>query len=204
MIKKLVVLVTMLCTSFLLSSCSIAGTPEWDQPVMYRLKVTAPRHYDVWIKSLELEASGERAWWWPGGITTCCWKGPGLSGGPQLEPMPDYIYISWFSFSEQQSYARLIHIPDPEALRERLEQPAPVHKIGKAYNLPRYNLVMGLAPGGAVVMWIMNKAETAVEVERYKAVKIETHPEHYEKRTERYLSDHGDYLKEHSLQLDRW
>ncbi|MGO1502307.1 MAG: DUF2931 family protein [Marinobacter sp.] len=204
MTRRLVVLVTVLCTSFLLSGCSIAGTPEWDQPVMYRLKITTPRHYDVWIKSLELEASGERAWWWPGGITTCCWKSPGLSGGPQLEPMPDYIYISWFSLAEQQSYARLIHIPDPEALRERMKQPAPVHKIGKLYNLPRYNLVLGLAPGGTVVMWIMSKAETAIEVGRYKAVPFEDEKNDYSIWVEDYLKEHGEYLNQHGLQLDRW
>ena len=118
--------------------------------------------------------------------------------------MPDYVHITWFSFAEQQSYTRLVHIPDPEALRERMEQPASVHKWGKLHNLPRYNLVFGLAPGGTVVLWIMNWGETAIEVGRYKAVKIETHPEHYEKRTERYLSENEDYLKEHGLQLGRW
>ncbi|MCL1478620.1 DUF2931 family protein [Marinobacter sp. M3C] len=203
MMRRLVVLVTVICTSLLLSGCSFAGKPEWDKQVKYRLKVSVPRHYDAWVKRLQFEATGERAWWWPVGITNCCWKDLG-SDGSELEPMPDYIYISWFSLAEQQSYARLIHIPDPEALRERMEQLAPVHKIGKLYNLPRYNLVLGLAPGGTVVMWIMSKAETAIEVGRYKAVKIDTHPEYYEKRTERYLSDHGDYLKEHGLQLDRW
>src|SRR5690554_3318567 len=179
MIKRLVILSIVFCASILSGGCSLAGTHEWDQPVMYRLKTTVPRHYDVWIKSLELEASGERAWWWPGRITTCCWKSPGLSGGPELEPMPDYIYISWFSFAEQQSYARLIHIPDPAALRERMEQPAPVNKWGKHHNLPRYNLVLGLAPGGTVVLWIMNWAETAIEVGRYKAVPFEDEKNDY-------------------------
>ncbi|UQG54644.1 MULTISPECIES: DUF2931 family protein [unclassified Marinobacter] len=203
MIRKLVMLATVLCTSALSGGCTLAGTPKWDYPVTYDVRVAVPRHYDAWVKTLQFEATGERAWWWPVGITGCCWKSPGTGEG-ELEPMPDYIHVTWFSFAEQQSYTRLIHILDPDALRERMEQPAPVYKWGKLHNLPRYNLVLGLAPGGTVVLWIMNWGETAIEVGRYKAVKIDTHPEYYEKRTERYLSDNGSYLKEHGLQLDRW
>ena len=204
MMKRFMMFAAVFFMSALSGGCSMASTPKWDRPVTYQLQVIAPRHYGVWGISLELEASGERAWWWPAGITTCCWNSPGLSNGPELEPMPDYIYISWFSLAEQQSYAKLIHIPDPEALRDRMEQPAPVLRKGKIVNMPRDTLVLGLAPGGTVVLWIMNWAETAIEVGRYKAVKIDTHPEYYEKRTERYLSDNGSYLKEHGLQLDRW
>ncbi|UQG59984.1 DUF2931 family protein [Marinobacter sp. M3C] len=203
MMKRFVMFATILFMSVLSGGCSVASTPKWDRPVTYGVRVAVPRHYDAWVKRLRFEATGERAWWWPVGITNCCWKDLGRGGG-ELEPMPDYIHVTWFSFAEQQSYTRLIHILDPDALRERMEQPAPVYKWGKLHNLPRYNLVLGLAPGGTVVLWIMNWGETAIEVGRYKAVKIDTHPEYYEKRTERYLSDNGSYLKEHGLQLDRW
>ncbi len=118
--------------------------------------------------------------------------------------MPDYIHVTWFSFAEQQPYTRLIHIPDPEALRERMEQPAPVNKWGKHHNLPRYNLVLGLAPGGTVVLWIMNWAETAIEVGRYKAVPFEDEKNDYSTWVEDYLKEHGEYLEQHGLQLDRW
>ena len=202
MIRRLAVLVTVLCTSFLLSGCSIAGTPEWDHPVTYMLQVSTPRHYDAWVKPVQLEASGKRAWWHPIGITGCCWKAPG-NGNSDLAPMPDYIHVTWYSFAEQQSYTRLIHLPDPEALRERMEQPAPVHKIGKLYNLPRYNLVLGLAPGGTIVIWIMSKAETAIEVGRYQAVPFDDDVR-YEGALESYMEREGEYLKQHGLQLDRW
>ena len=202
MIKKLVVLLTVLCTSFLLSGCSIAGTPEWDHPVTYMLQVSTPRHYDAWVKPVQLEASGKRAWWHPIGITGCCWKAPG-NGNSDLDPMPDYIHVTWFSFAEQQSYTRLIHIPDPEALRERMEQPAPVQRNGKIINMPRDTLVLGLAPGGTVIMWIMNWAETAIEVGRYKAVPFDDDVR-YEGALEAYMEREGDYLKQHGLQLDRW
>ena len=203
MTRKLVVLVTVLCTSFLLSGCSIAGTPEWDHPVKYRLRVSVPRHYDAWVKPVQFEATGERAWWHPIGITTCCWKASG-NGNAHLEPMPDYIHITWFSFAEQQSYTRLIHIPDPEALRERMEQPAPVQRNGKAINMPRDTLVLGLAPGGTVVMWIMNWAETAIEVGRYNAVPFDDTKNDYSIWVEDYLKEHREYLNQHGLQLDRW
>jgi hypothetical protein len=117
--------------------------------------------------------------------------------------MPDYIHVTWFSFAEQQSYTRLIHISDPDALRERMEQPSLVHKWGELHSLPRYNLVLGLAPGGTVVLWIMNWAETAIEVGRYKAVPFDDNVR-YEGALEAYLEREGDYLKQHGLQLDRW
>ncbi|MGO1501560.1 MAG: DUF2931 family protein [Marinobacter sp.] len=202
MTRRLVVLVTVLCTSFLLSGCSIAGTPEWDLPVKYRLRVSVPQHYDAWVESLQFEATDERAWWWPIGITSCCWKSPGRGGG-ELEPMPDYIHVTWFSFAEQQSYTRLIHVPDPDALRERMEQPAPVQRNGKTINMPRDTLVLGLAPGGTVVLWIMNWAETAIEVARYQAVPFDDDVR-YEGALEAYMEREGDYLKQNGLQLDRW
>lgn len=202
MIKKLVMLSIILFTSALSGGCSLAGTQKWDRPVTYGVRVAVPRHYDVWVKPLQFEATGERAWWWPVGLTGCCWKSRGTGGGG-LDPMPDYIHVTWYSFAEQQSYTWLIHIPDPKALRERMEQPAPVHKIGKLYNLPRYNLVLGLAPGGTIVMWIMSKAETAIEVGRYQAVPFDDDVR-YEGALESYMEREGDYLKQHGLQLDRW
>lgn len=124
-------------------------------------------------------------------------------GGGELEPMPDYIHVTWYSLAEQQSYTRLIHIPDPDALRERMEQPAPVQRNGKTINMPRDTLVLGLAPGGTVVLWIMNWAETAIEVGRYQAVPFDDDVR-YEGALEAYMEREGDYLKQHGLQLDRW
>jgi len=202
MIRRLVVLVTVLCASTLTSSCSMAGAPEWDHPVTYMLQVSTPRHYDAWVKPVQLEASGDRAWWHPIGITGCCWNAPG-NGNANLDPVPDYIHVTWYSFAEQQSYTRLIHIPDPQALRERMEQPAPIQRNGKTVNMPRDTLVLGLAPGGTVVLWIMNWAETAIEVARYQAVAFDDDVR-YEGALEAYLEREGDYLEENGLQLDRW
>lgn len=136
-----------------------------------------------WNHQLLLEKSGKR--------------------GGELEPMPDYIHVTWYSLAEQQSYTRLIHIPDPDALRERMEQPAPVQRNGKTINMPRDTLVLGLAPGGTVVLWIMNWAETAIEVGRYQAVPFDDDVR-YEGALEAYMEREGDYLKQHGLQLDRW
>jgi hypothetical protein len=203
MMKRFVMFAAILFTSALSGGCSVAGTPKWDYPVTYDMQVAVPLHYNAWVKTLQFEATGERAWWWPVGITSCCWKGLGRGGG-ELESMPDYIHVTWFSFAEQQSYTRLIHIPDPEALRKRMEQPAPVQRNGKTINMPRDTLVLGLAPGGTVVLWIMNWAETAIEVGRYKAVPFDDEKNDYSIWVDEYLEEHGEYLNQHGLQLDRW
>ena len=66
--------------------------------------VGAPKHYEVWVEHLELEASGIRHWRMPVGSVACCWKGPsGPRGkGGTAQPFPDYIGIRWFSFAEQK------------------------------------------------------------------------------------------------------
>jgi hypothetical protein len=203
MMRKFVMFAAVLFMSALSGGCSMASTPKWDRPITYGIRVAVPRHYDVWVKPLQFEATDERAWWWPVGITGCCWKSRGTGGG-ELEPMPDYIHVTWFSFAEQQSYTRLIHISGPDALRERMEQPSLVHKWGGLRNLPRYNLVLGLAPGGTVVLWIMNWAETAIEVGRDKAVPFDDKKNDCSIWVGEYLEEHGEYLDQHGLQLDRW
>lgn len=44
MIRTFKSIAAALCAIGLLSGCSIAGKPEWDQPVMYQLKVSVPQH----------------------------------------------------------------------------------------------------------------------------------------------------------------
>jgi len=85
-----------------------------------------------------------------------------------------------------------------------MKEVAAFERFGEVVERPRYNLVFGLAPGGTVVVWIMNRGENAIEVGRYQGKKIETHPEHYREITERYNRDHGQFLQENGIQLEGW
>lgn len=85
-----------------------------------------------------------------------------------------------------------------------MKEVAAFERFGEVVERPRYNLVFGLAPGGTVVAWIMNRGENAIEVGRYQGKKIKTHPEHYREITERYNRDHGQFLQENGIQLEGW
>ncbi|MFL1456146.1 DUF2931 family protein [Marinobacter sp. GN3S48] len=169
-----------------------------------RVTFAAPEHYEVWLVDVLLEKSGERSWRQPGGTVKCCWKGPKGPAGPgaAADPFPELIWIHWFSFSEQKHYTHLIRVP-PD-LNERMREPARVITNFDVREVPRHTLTIGLAPGGKIVMWIQSQIGNEIEVMRMQAKPIEGDPSHFQERTKEYLKDHGDYLKEHGLQLDKW
>ncbi len=168
------------------------------------ISVVVPQHYDAWVETFILESvSGEIGWRAPIGIVSCCWKHPSGKNA-EWQAMPGLALIKWFSFAEQQSYRALIQLENAREIEEKMKEVAPLERYGKTFDIPRDDLVFGLAPGGTVVVWIMNGAENAIEVGRYEAKKIETHPEHYREITERYNRDSGEYTKKHGVPLEGW
>lgn len=191
-----------LAFTLLIQGC--ASDPYYKQDDFRRVTVGAPKHYQVWVVEMLLEKSGERSWRQPIGSVGCCWQGPsGPSGAGSLaNPFPELIWIHWFSFAEQKYYAHMIHVP--ENLSERMREPAPQITNFDTRLVPRHTLTIGLAPGGTIVMWILNQGGNEIEVMRMQAGTVEGDPSHFEERTEQYLQKHGDYLKEHGLQLGTW
>jgi len=202
-------LVVSLCVLLLLG-CSEQREPE--APIQgpnsaYRsIGVVAPEHYDVWVDKFFIESLSENVGWRrPFGIVTCCWKSPPLSRA-EWQTTPELFLIRWFSFAEQQSYEAVIRLENSAEIVERMKEPAPYERYGKTMIEPRDTLVLGLAPGGTVVLWIMNGAENAIEVGRYKA-KPYNHKkegEDYTRRTESYLKRQGDFLQENGIRYNGW
>lgn len=182
------------------------GCTSWaKEEIPWYVGVAAPQHYEVWVTNLHLEKSGERSWRIPAGTTGCCWRGPyGPFGtGGEMDPFPNLIGLHWFSFAEQKYYATLIRIPAD--LQERMRVPArTTTQQGEVRYLPRSDLILGLAPGGEVVAWMMSQRTNAVEVMRISAVEVEGDPEDFSVLTEEYLKEHGAYLQEHGIPLEGW
>lgn len=177
---------------------------QWDLAFRWSIKVAAPQHYEVWVDKFFVESLSENIGWRaPIGTVGCCWKSPN-GGTVEWQTMPEVFIFEWFSFAEQQRYRSFFKLDDPEGLFEKMQEPAPHMWRGEEVNMPRYNLVLGLVPGGQVVVWIMNQAETAIEVGRYQSQKIDTPPNSYQNWIDDYQRDHGAYLEEHGLQLDKW
>ncbi|SDX25856.1 DUF2931 family protein [Marinobacter mobilis] len=184
----------------------LSGCTTWGQEdIPWYVGIAAPTHYEVWVTNLHLEKSGERSWRIPVGTKGCCWKGPwGPFGtGGAMDPFPNLIAIRWFSFAEQKYYFTLIRVP-PD-LQDRMRVPArTVTQRGEVRYLPRSDLILGLAPGGEVVVWMMSQKSNAVEVMRVPAVEVEDDVNAFRVRTQDYLEEHGAYLEEHGIPLEGW
>ena len=170
----------------------------------WNIRVGAPKHYDVWVTDFEFIAVEQRRWRHPAGIIGCCWKG---DGGPRgkgggVTPFPDYVLLRWFSFAEQKFYGAEIRLPDD--LKERMKEEAP-YRAGDGIRYgPRRTLVIGLAPGGKMVVWILNQIGNEVEVLRQQAIPMTGDPSQYQARTESYLERSGDYIEEHGVPTEGW
>ncbi|WP_374787709.1 DUF2931 family protein [Marinobacter shengliensis] len=167
--------------------------------------VAAPSHYDMWVINLHLEKSGERSWRIPAGHKGCCWeggRGPFGTGG-SMDPFPNLIAIHWFSFAEQKYYSIMIDVP-PD-LQDQMRVPAPNRtQDGEIRHLPRSDLILGLAPGGEVVVWMMSQRTNAVEVMRVQAIEVEGNLNAFKERTKNYLERSGAYLEKHGVPLEGW
>lgn len=172
---------------------------------VYRsISVVVPKHYDAWVETLILESvSGDIGWRAPIGIVTCCWEDPSGKNA-EWQAMPGLVLIKWFSFAEQQSYRALIRLENAREIEEKMKEVASFERYGEIVERPRYNLVFGLAPGGTVVVWIMNRAENAIEVGRYEAVPYNNEESDYSKWVDEYMEREGEYLKESGIKLDGW
>ena len=169
---KIKSLVLTLCI-LMLFGCSEQTASEGSKPgpnSTYRsIGVVAPRHYDVWVDKFFIESLSEDIGWRrPFGIVSCCWKNPPLSRA-KWQTTPEVFLIRWFSFAEQQSYEAVIKLENPGEIAEKMKEVAPFERYGEVVERPRHTLVFGLAPGGTVVIWIMNRGENAIEIGRYQA-----------------------------------
>lgn len=184
------------------TGCSTSA-PITEEPTWY-FRVAVPKHYDVWVQYMEFERSGEYAWHQAPGYISCCWRGSYGPRGPggRLEPFPNYIAIQWFSYAEQKFYQRLISIP--EDWLEKMKDPAPYTTSMGTFQAPRDALTFGLAPGGQIVVWIMNQIGNEIEIARLQANEIEGDLSQFEHSTQSYLERSGDYLEEHGVPLEGW
>ena len=189
------------------SDQSESEQPRYGPDPDYRsISVVVPRHYDAWVETFILEsASGQIGWRAPIGSVSCCWKEPS-GGNAEWQAMPGLVLIKWFSFAEQQSYRALIQLENAREIEEKMKEIAPIERYGKTIDMPRNDLTFGLAPGGTVVVWIMNGAENAIEVGRYQATPYDhkEEGEDYTRRTESYLEREADFLQKNGIRYDGW
>ncbi|PAV26696.1 hypothetical protein C8D92_101348 [Tamilnaduibacter salinus] len=185
----------------LLAGCA---TQPVNMDVAWGYGVAAPNHYRMWVERLALiDASGESAEKTVG-FVSCCWQGPNGPFGKidRMAPFPRQLAIRWFSFAEQAFYQTRITLP--KDLKQRMRETAPVKTGGDVYQRPRNTLMIGLAPGGTVVLWMMSQVGNEQEILRVQADKAPGNPAQYEKWTRAYLEKQREYLKENGVPTSGW
>jgi len=185
-----------LFVAFMVASCARFQ----EEPLEWSIGTVVPEHYNAWVKPLQIETTGIRAWRVPQGRVSCCWKQPRNTISESITPPPNFVLVRWFAFAERKFYGRLVELPADleERMRRKTPSPSGDHKE------PQDTLIFGLAPGGQIVIWLMNYAQNAEEILRVQAFEQEGDLSHFEVRLENYDAEHGDYIKQHGIQYDGW
>lgn len=131
--------------------------------------------------------------------------------GENFKTIPKSLKLTWLSFAENKFYTGNFELPSNE-IQALFEKGYTNHKgVHETYS----NLVVGMAPGGSVSIWMFG-AGKSVEVGHYKAQETEVGMEdfnpsgiqdrnEYVEATMEYLSeDIKQYLKEEGIQKEKW
>src|SRR5690625_747622 len=119
---------------------------------------SAPRNYPMRIINGTLLYRGEsHGLYIPSGGTIGRGWGEMVSShivGPDLKPLPDRLDIKFFSYTENQFYHGVFELPYERIL-------SLFREWDRLNDRPAYNRIMtGVAPGGAVAVWLTGQVKT--------------------------------------------
>ena len=179
MILKKVSLFIFCC--FVLIGCKdseIKNTPITESKIqmtkkfMWKPTECAPKHYPVSIYQGDFISEDNDYFTIPkGGTVSNGWGSSGSvwSKGSELKPVPARLKIIWISYTENQFYFGDFELPKQKMI-DLFEEGFINTRTNKqeTYN----NIAVGLAPGGAVSVWLLGGGHT-VEIGHYKAKKTD-------------------------------
>ncbi len=155
---------------------SLAGCAEFgsntDTKFDWLATESAPQHYPMEIiqGTFIYHGENEQGLYVPSGGTISSGWGHGISNhivGEKLKPLPDRLKIIYFSYAEKQFYKGEFDLPYEKILtlfREGME---------KDSRHPDYTKIMvGVAPGGTVVVWVAGQKQEEVFFGQAKKVDI--------------------------------
>ena len=160
------------CQAAPASHPSLKTPPEW-----WQLGFTVPDCMDAWVEWAAAEdiqgrifnriGSGLPAYNCPGNTSTEIargWQGPGV-GGRQVPraDLPRRIYVRWQSIVERKTYRAWIEIPEQARALMRTSQTQTCPNDPN-FGIPGIFIHLGLAPGGAVVVWVRDPCLSAIQV----------------------------------------
>ncbi|AOE86373.1 DUF2931 family protein [Pseudomonas sp. TCU-HL1] len=200
--------------TLLVAGCA-SGYGQPDLPYKrWRVGIGAPRFMEVWVESVDvIDRRGLAYFRIHGGVVAYNDKTPGwYNGGGKMMPvsnvdLPETLFVRWQSLVEPQTYRLRIDIP--QWVRDEMVKPqrAYCHGWGKWMdNQYRYDISIGMAPGGIVKAWVGGPCLSNLEIGRYQAKVDPRGP--YEGQSGGkyyYLSDEAKaYVQQHGVPYDSW
>ena len=129
----------------------------------------APKMYPVWIVSGYFSSEEKIVAFVPNyDFVDNGWGKHGSTElvGSELKSLPDELFIEWFSFTENKFYKGTFSLPK-DTITALMERGFPV--IDKRLHQTYRYLLVGLAPGGTVAVWLRSSDGWVTEVGYYQA-----------------------------------
>jgi len=114
---------------------------------------STPSGNEIWVKAVEFDSS----WGVPGGGLACCWENPGKMAIVFNRAMPKVLRIAWLEESTQNHYDATISLSEDTASKAR-RLPNLTYIPIKRKKPPIVMLIIGMAPGGDVTVWLSNSS----------------------------------------------
>ncbi len=175
----------------------------------------APKHYPVSIYQGDFITEDNEYFMVPkGGTVSNGWGSSGSvwSVGPDIKPVPVRLKIIWISYTENQFYFGDFELPKQKMI-DLFEEGFINTRNNKheTYN----NIAVGLAPGGAVSVWLIGGGHTA-EIGHYQATKTEVSmadfkpnaiislEEYIQSRKKEFSKETKQVIAEQGIPIGKW
>ncbi|WP_337058348.1 DUF2931 family protein [Pseudomonas sp. USHLN015] len=207
----------LLLALFILSLAGCAagsGRPRLPYDYWY-VGIGAPRFMEVWVESVDvIDRRGYAYFDIHGGVVAYNDKTPGwYDGGGKMMPvsnvdLPETLFVRWQSLVEPQTYKLRIDIP--QWVRDVMLKPqrAFCRADGEwVDNLYRYDISIGMAPGGIAKAWVGGPCLSNIEIGRYQA-KVDTRGPYEGHSNGRYYRPPTGaaqaYIEQHGIPYESW
>jgi hypothetical protein len=198
-----------------LAGCAAGqGRPRLPYDYWY-VGIGAPRYMEVWVESVDvIDRRGLAYFDIHGGVVAYNDKVPGwYEGGGKMMPvsnvdLPETLFVRWQSLVEPQVYKLRIDIP--QWVRDEMVKPHRAYCPGRKQwrdNQYRFDISIGMAPGGIAKAWVGGPCLSNIEIGRYQA-KIDPRGPYEGNSSGRYYRPPTEaaqsYIKEHGIPYGSW
>ncbi|WP_285960106.1 DUF2931 family protein [Pseudomonas tohonis] len=177
--------------------------------------IAAPRYMEAWVESVDvIDQRGFAFFRIRGGVPAYTNKPEGWhKGGGGMKQasnvdLPETLFVRWQSLVEPQTYKLRIDIP--QWVRDEMIKPqrAYCNADGKWIdNLYRFDISIGMAPGGIVKAWVGGPCLSSIEIGRYQA-KVDPRGPYKGNSNGRYYRPPTEaaqaYIREHGIPYASW